>query len=146
MHAAELYEQAKAYRRDGDALRALQTLERAAALEPENPRVLSELAVLVAIERGQIRRGLELSQVALEHDAKDPETYLNLAQIYLKAGNKTEAVHCLREGLKIAPRHHGIIANLGALGIRRPPVFKSLPRSHPLNHLTGLVLHRLRLR
>ncbi len=131
---------------EGKGLDALVLLEQAFELDPDDAQSLSRLALLYALERGQIRRGLELSQEALDKDKSDPEIYLNLARIYLKNGQKAEAIHVLRAGLERAPEHAGLSTTLGSLGVRKRPVVDALPREHPLNRMLGRVATWLGLR
>jgi hypothetical protein len=40
-------------------------------------------------------------------------------------------------GLKIKPRHPGLVEALRRLGFRQRPVITFLPRSHPVNQMLG---------
>ncbi len=131
---------------EGRRLASLAACERALELDREAPAAVSFYAMLIALERGQVRRGLELSQEAMEKIPEDPEAYLNLARIYLKDGRKQEAVHCLNAGLEREPQHKGLLGELKRLGIRKDPVLGFLPRSHPLNRWLGRLRHRWQTR
>lgn len=130
----------------GDALAALALLERAHKAHPKNARVCSWLGVLLAEERGQTKRGLELCELALERDRSNPTNYYHLAKVQLRAGDKPRAIEILREGLGEHPDDEQLRGALVSLGIRKPPPFKGLARSHPINKYLGLLLSRLGLR
>jgi tetratricopeptide (TPR) repeat protein len=128
----------------GNTLAALAHLERALKLW-DSPAWYSYLGYCVAKERGQLRRGLDLCLSALERDRNNPAHYLNLGKIHLVAGNKEEALRVLREGMAQGGSDE-VMAELAALGMRKPPVIASLHRNHPLNKYLGLILSRLGLR
>jgi dihydrofolate reductase len=142
----ELLVRARELTREGRGLDALALLERAVEREPDNAAYLSELAALYALERGQVRRGLELSQEAVDKSPNNADIYFNLARIYLKGGYKIEALHVIDSGLAKNPDHPGLCELLITLGVRRRPLLRSLPRRHPLNHLLGWLATRLGLR
>lgn len=130
----------------GKGLDAIRCVENAVELAPANPAYLSLLGLLIARERGQLKRGLELAHQAVEQGARDPELCLNLAWIYLKADRRDEAVRWIDAGLEKTPGHEGLARERRLLGMRRPPVLGFLPRSHPLNKVLGLMGARLGLR
>lgn len=130
----------------GDTLEALAILERAHKVHPENPQVASWLGILLAEERGQTKRGLELCEEALGRDRSCPTLYYHLAKVQLRAGDKARAIEVLREGLREHPEDEQLRGALVSLGIRKPPPFKGLSRDHPLNKYAGILLARLGLR
>jgi predicted Zn-dependent protease len=121
----------------GQTLEALRLYEQLVEHDLSDAVRMSRLALLYALERGQIRRGLEICQEALEKDKTAPEVYLNLARVYLKAGQKAESIHVLHAGLEQAPDHADLAATLASLGVRRRPVMPALPRGHLVNRVLG---------
>jgi len=109
------------------------------------PRNSSNLAFCLAKVRGDFQGAFSLALEALHLDPDNPLHYLNFGRILLLAGHKEQAIQFWRKGLG-----HGkspvIEQELEAVGIRKPPVFKSLPRNHFLNRCAGLVGSRLSLR
>jgi tetratricopeptide (TPR) repeat protein len=130
----------------GKSLDAIRCAERAFDLDPDCPEHASLFALLIARERGQLKRGLELAHRAVEKGGPEPELCNNLAAIYLKAERRSDALRWVETGLERAPNHPGLIAQRNKLGLRRPPVLRFLPRQHPVNKYLGLWAHRLRLR
>lgn len=120
---------------------ALSCFEQAHTLR-ENPVYCSSLAFCVARTRSSYEEAIGLCRAAMSRETGNPTHYLHLGRIYLLAGQKNMAVETFRNGLKQGhdPR---IVRELDDLGLRRPPLFPSLDRSHPLNKYGGLLRSRL---
>jgi tetratricopeptide (TPR) repeat protein len=123
---------------------ALVCFERASEIEM-SPTVCSGLGYCVAAARGEVEKGMQLCRDAIERDPGNAFHYRNLGSVLLLAGNRGEAIQVLRDGLRIR-KDDGIIRKLDTLGTRKPPVIKSLARSHFLNRLLGSILSRLGFR
>ncbi len=124
-----------------NTLVALVQFEMAMAMQP-SPSVKSKLAYCLAKERQQYQQAMQLCREALQAEPSNPDHYYQLSRIYLVAGQKRKAIKSLRKGLKFR-RHQPIIDELNRLGLRKPPVFSSLPREHILNRTAGLLLAKL---
>ena len=113
--------------------------------QERTPRNCSNLAFCLAKVQGDFQTAFNLALEALHLDPDNPLHYLNFGRILLLAGHKEQAIQFWRKGLG-----HGkcpaIEQELEAVGLRKPPVFKSLPRNHFLNRYAGLVGSRLSLR
>ncbi|MFI5293726.1 MAG: tetratricopeptide repeat protein [Thermodesulfovibrionales bacterium] len=129
---------------EANLLGALACFERA-HIQETSPLIQSYLGYCIATERGQIAEALNLCRAAIERDPHNPEHYLNLGRVYLKAKKKDEAIAELRRGLSFG-NNQDIKALLEGLGLRKNPVFSFLSRDHVLNKSIGLILSRLRLR
>ena len=103
------------------------------------------LAYCRAKLKGNYAEAILLARKALDAEPGNSLHYLNLGKVLLMAGQVVEGIGMLRQGLR-----HGenldIIKELERLGVRKPPIFKNLPRSHPLNRYPGIVLSRLGVR
>ena len=128
----------------GQTLVALLHLEDAVKLG-STPLLASYLGYCLARERRQFRKGITLCQEAIKVEPKQVLHFLNLGRVYVEAGQKTLAIQAFRQGLRVG-RNRLITEQLAILGIRKPPVFNSLPRTHPLNRLAGKFLSRLGVR
>ena len=64
--------------------------EKANQLVPNQPAFMDTLAMLLA-ERRRAAKAIELQQKALELQPSNAGLRLNLAKIYIKAGDKTQA-------------------------------------------------------
>lgn len=128
----------------GETLVALMHFETANQLQPL-PAVQSALGYCLAKERRQYQRALALCRTALDSDPADPRHYYHLGRIYLLGNRRAPAITAFRRGLKLQ-RYQPIIDELRRLGVRKPPIFASLPRDHVLNRTTGTLLTRIGLR
>ncbi len=128
----------------GNTLVALSYLESAARLG-STPILASYLGYCLAQERHQFKKGAGLCLEALKQEPEQAIHYLNLGRVYLAAGEKVLAIKTWRKGLRLG-RNRLILEELKKLGIRRQPVFRSLPRSHSLNKHFGLFVARLGMR
>lgn len=105
------------------------------------PIAQSALAYCLAKERRQYQRAFALCRKAIGAEPADPRHYYHLGRVHLLAGQKSLAIAAFRRGLKLR-RYQPIIDELRRLGVRKPPVFSSLPRDHILNRTFGLFLTR----
>jgi Flp pilus assembly protein TadD len=142
----QLLAEGQALLRSNQALDALRCFEAALQSRPDDPRIMSQYAVLLCQQRGQGRRAMDLATRALELAAEDPDVHINMAHMQLAQGNKNAAVMVLREAAKRFPTHAGIAEFLAGLGKRRQPFVSALPRSHPLNKWVGMLTWRMGLR
>jgi hypothetical protein len=102
----------------------------------------SYLGVAIARCEGRRRDGLELCKYAVKLGPREPENRVNLAQAYLIARNRRQAVRQLHAGLKIAPRNRRL-RQLGVqIGTRRRPAIPFLSRDNPLNYWIGRLTYR----
>lgn len=123
---------------------ALASLEKGLKLTNE-PHWHSHLGYCIAKERGQTRKGVELCQEALAHEPDNAIHFLHLGRIHLLSGNKEEALRVFRQGISMEGSEK-IMQKLIELGMRKPLLFPSLERRHPLNRYLGFLLTRLGLR
>lgn len=107
-------------------------------------RFLSYYAVCQAMVSARTRRALSLCETALGTCGPEADLWLNLGLVRLRARQRDLAHEAFQEGLRLAPGHPELLMTLQRLRRRRPPVFRFLPRSHPLNRLSGRFLSRLR--
>lgn len=129
---------------EANLLGALACFEKA-HIKEKSPLIQSYLGYCIAMERGQIAEALNLCRAAIEGEPHNPEHYLNLGRVYLKAKKKDEAIAELRRGLSFGD-NQDIKVLLERLGLRNKPVFSFLSRNNYLNKYVGLILSRLRLR
>jgi predicted O-linked N-acetylglucosamine transferase (SPINDLY family) len=104
----------RAHQAKGDHGRAVVSFERALAIAPNAPDVLTSLGIALKAERNadaaeaSFRRALD---VAPEH----PEALMNLANLLYEQGKQDAAVEAYRRALKVAPGHTTGHYNLGLL-------------------------------
>lgn len=147
-----LTNQDPAPRPEGAFARALEAFHRGAyrrcldalACAGGDPAVAALREAASALLAGRPRRAVRPCLEAIRHHGAGPEMYGVLVVLLLAAGDRARAYRMVREGLRQAPGHPVLRRQLEALGVRRPPVFGFLPRSHPLNRWLGRVRHRYR--
>lgn len=107
-------------------------------------RFLSYYAVCQAMVSARTRRALTLCETALGTCGPEPDLWMNLGLVRLRARQRDLAREAFREGLRLSPGHPDLLMTMQRLRRRRPPVFRFLPRHHPLNRISGRVLSQLR--
>jgi Flp pilus assembly protein TadD len=129
--------------RNGHSAEALEYLRHAAQLEQQNPLYLSFLGVSVARAQRKWEAAVTLCETALSLRRTEAQLYLNLAEVYVSAGQRDNAVAVLDRGLiyfRVDARIRRARANLGR---RCPPVLSFLEREHFLNRELGKIRNRL---
>lgn len=132
---------------------ALDTVKQAVADYPSDPFFLSYLGYLTAQVERRKTEGYTFCENAIslmgriKSEDKEffyPILYLNLGRAYVLGGKKPEAIRAFQDGLRYDAHNENIHSELGALGIRRPPVLSFLDRSNPLNKYLGRLRYKLK--
>jgi len=92
----------------------------------------------------EIRRGLELAKRAQHSDPRNPNVYWCLAQLYVLARSRKEAIETVERGLRAAPDNFVLLRMRKRLGVRQPPPLPFLSRNHSLNVKLGKLMHRIK--
>ena len=129
--------------REGYQRRALAHFKKALELDSRNPFYLSYLGLALAMVEGQWAEAEELCLKALRMRRCQPELYLNLAEVYRRAGKKEDAVWTLEQGALFTKRDLRVAQAMDKLGVRQPPVFSFLDRKNPLNRGLGKLRHKV---
>ena len=116
---------------------AVEALRDAHSMDPRNARIQSLLGLATARAGGRFDEARALCEEASKREFDNPDLYLNLAQVYLGYGRRSEALRYLRRGQMIDPENALIRRALAELGRRRAPVCRFLPRRHPINRALG---------
>ena len=131
-------------------LEALAYFESSLNLEEKSgnpaPRMkyLSYYGLSLSLAAGRTHEAIEMCERALSVEFYNPDLYLNVARVYLSAGERRRAHKAICQGLRIEKGHAGLINELKRMGLRRRPVFAFLPRNHILNRFTGRITARVR--
>jgi Flp pilus assembly protein TadD len=128
--------------RDGNAGKAVECFRSAAEAEERNPYYLSFLGLAVARAQRKWGPALELCQAALRLRPIESQFHLNLAEVYLAAGRREEAVEVLDSAVKYFQRDARVNTQRGKLGKRVSPVLPFLDRQNFLNRNLGQLRHR----
>ena len=130
-------------------LESLAFFESALNLEEKSgnpaPRMkyLSYYGLSLSLAAGRTQEAVEMCERALSVEFYNPDLYLNVARVYMAAGERRRAHKALCQGLRIEKGHTGLISEIRRMGLRRRPLFGFLPRNHPLNVLTGRLVARI---
>lgn len=134
---------------------ALELIEDAIALFPDDPFIISIHGYLRAAVLKQYREGKDECKTALAlYDKKRLAGgeyyrhffYLNLGKVHLLTGDRNLAINYFRKGLDHDSSNSDIINELIQLGIRKRPVVPFLSRDNFLNKSMGKLMSRLGLR
>jgi len=126
----------------GDFLDALAYFESTLELSGGEPgrlpvAAMSYYGLCLAMASDRLVEARDICEAAAEAAPTNPEMYLNLSHVCVRQGDRAHAFRTLVRGLRVEPRHPGIIEAMRRLGFRRRPVVSFLPRQHPLNRLLG---------
>lgn len=128
--------------RDDHPEAALDHMYRAAELEPENPFYKSYLGLAIARAEKRWADAEDLCDSAVRRKRDQPQLYLNLAEVYVLAGRKQDAVETLLMAARYAQRDSRVQRMLSQLSSRRRPVIPFLRRENAINRRLGLWRHR----
>lgn len=136
-----------------EGLRALQKgspqsaaahLHKAVEQDRANPFYLSFYGLALARVNRHSAEAEDLCIEALRMNRTQAHLYLNLAEVYVRMGQREYALSTLYNGLQHTRWHSRVVRALEVLGIRRRPVITFLARQNFLNRQLGKLRHRLR--
>ena len=129
--------------RDGHSSEALEYLRRASQLKQQNPYYLSFLGVAMARAERNWPAALELCKTAASMRRNEAQLYVNLAEVYVSAARRNDAVETLDTALKYCGADARITRIRAKLGKRSSPVLPFLDRGNALNRSLGKLRHRM---
>lgn len=132
--------------RKGQPAEALEYLQQAAQLKQQNPYYLSFLGVSMARAERKWAPAVELCKTAVSLKRNDAQLHLNLAQVYVSAGRREDAVQTLDTAVTYCGTDARIRRMRGRLGRRGSPVLPFLERENFLNRGLGKLRHRVLVR
>jgi Flp pilus assembly protein TadD len=129
--------------RKGQSAEATEHFRHAAELEQKNPYYLSFLGVSVARAQRKWAAAVKLCETALSLRRNEAQLYLNLAEVYVSAGQRDEAVEVLDRALIYFSADTRVRRARANLGMRCSPVLPFLERGHFLNRSLGKLRRRV---
>jgi tetratricopeptide (TPR) repeat protein len=111
--------------------------ERAYRRNLMDPRVLSNYGLTLVLVEGDRQRGIRFCEEAVRRGLVTTETLVNLARALVVTRNKEQAIRALRRAMELAPDDPRVGQEFAALGLRRPPPIRWLPRDCFLNKWLG---------
>jgi tetratricopeptide (TPR) repeat protein len=118
---------------------AMKRFEEALQISPNNSAYLSYYGLCVAMEREDFQSALQLCERAVKIEPKNPISRVNLGKVFRLKGDNDKAYKSFIQAWKVDKTHPSAAAELSRMGIRRPPVFSFLSRSHWLNRRFGMI-------
>jgi Flp pilus assembly protein TadD len=128
---------------EGHPVEAHGRFQRAVELETQNAYYLSFLGVSEARGRKKWTAAADLCESALKLKRDEAQFYLNLAEVYLSAGRREDAVAVLDRGLIYLVDDPRLKRARARLGRRRSSVLPFLERGNFLNRSLGKLRHRV---
>ena len=122
---------------------ALGYLRRAVELDRSNPFYLSFLGVAVARAQGKWGEAEFLCATAVQLKGDDARLYLNLAEVYIEANRRQDAMRVLQTGIERTGNGSILLKAMGRMQRRRSAMLSFLGRSHFLNRHLGRLRHAL---
>jgi tetratricopeptide (TPR) repeat protein len=104
---------------------------------PVPMKYLSYYGLCLAVCSDRFEEASALCETAVRGEFYNPDLYWNLGRVYLRAGDRHQAYGSFVRGLRLNPRHKGLIGEIRRLGMRKKPIVRFFPRSHPLNRILG---------
>lgn len=127
----------------GEYQRCMASLHELREEAPGDARLEAFVAASRALAQGAVVPGVKTCLAALRRGSHVPDVCLALGAILLQAGERAKAHAAFRKGLDADPVHPYLRARVRSMGVRRPPVLRRLPRTHPVNRVLGLLRARL---
>lgn len=125
---------------------AMNAFQMAYRLKPADPFIKSYYGLSLALCRKRGNEAIRLCEESVQPECFHSDLYLNLGRVYLLSGQRNRAFRAFMEGMRTGDDNPELLAEIQAMGVRRPPVFTFLDRGHVANKWAGLALHRMGLR
>jgi Flp pilus assembly protein TadD len=127
----------------GQSAQALEHLRNAVALHHHNPYYLSFLGVAVGRSERKWQDAVRFCEAAISSKRSEAQLYLNLAEVYVCAGRRDDAIAALDKGLIYFSSDTRMKRARADLGKRSSPIIPFLERGHFLNRSLGKIRHRV---
>jgi len=141
--SVELFKNGLAALRNGYSDFAVVYLRNAFEHDRGNPFYASYYGLALARAEVDCAKAESLCQAALRMKRDQPDLYVNMAEVYRRAGYLEDALLTLYKGLQLTRWDSRVVRALEELGVRRPPVLSFLHRKHFLNRHLGKLRNRL---
>lgn len=105
---------AQYYLRVNEPEEAIKAFQQALEFDPDNPTILTDLAVL-HVRQGKVREALRLAEKAAEVDPSYENAFILLGRLYAGTGHNSKAIDAYRRVIAINPSNHDAYLLLGTL-------------------------------
>jgi cytochrome c-type biogenesis protein CcmH/NrfG len=103
------------YLQQNDPARAEQAFRSVYRLNPENPGVCLMLAQVIARNPQGISEAISLYNQAISLDPRNTQAYIDLGNLYLKAGDRANAARAVERAAQLNPTNRNLRAQADAL-------------------------------
>jgi Flp pilus assembly protein TadD len=140
----EFYVKAQANIKRNNHKDAINLLEQALKISPENPVYLSMMGWCEA-EMGDTKQGEIMCRRALQvsGNERDPMLYVNLGRVLLLRGDRMKAREQFMKAYRKDNTNAPAALELSRMGVRKKPVLPFLGRNHTLNIFLGKLRHSM---
>ena len=128
--------------KNGYAKHALPHLHHAVEIESQNPYYLSFLGLALARAEKKWTEATRLCETTLQLKGKEPQFHLNLAEVYVAAGQRSSAISTLERAIENFGPTPRLTKARSRIEKRQSPVLPFLKREHVLNKSLGKLRHR----
>ena len=128
--------------RDGKSQAALEYFRKASELENNDPYYASFAGLALARAEKKFAQAIKLCEAAVSLRRNEVQLYLNLAEVYVSAGRRDDAIRILDRAAASFGRHAGLRRARLRLGSRRSPTLSFLSRENVVNKQLGIWRHR----
>jgi len=106
-------------------------------------KYLSYYGLCLAVSSDRLDEARAICEAAVRGQFYNPDLYWNLGRVYLRGGDRQQAFGSFVRGLRLNPRHTGLVGEIRRLGIRKRPLVRFFTRSHPVNRILGRLRRHL---
>lgn len=127
----------------GYSNRALVELRRCVEVDSTNPYYLSFLGLAIARSEKKWAEATKLCETALHLKRKELQLHLNMAEVYVAAGQRENAIETLDRAKESFGPDARLVKARSRVEKRRSPVLPFLPRQSAVNIKLGKLRHRV---
>lgn len=127
----------------GYSNKALVELRRCVEIDSANPYYLSFLGLAIARSEKKWAEATKLCETALQLKRKELQLHLNMAEVYVAAGQRENAIETLDRAKESFGPDVRLMKARSRIEKRRSPIVPFLPRQNALNKSLGKLRHRV---
>lgn len=127
----------------GYSNKALVELRRCVEIDSSNPYYLSFLGLAIARSEKKWAEATKLCETALQLKRKELQLHLNMAEVYVAAGQRENAIETLDRAKESFGPDARLMKARSRIEKRRSPIVPFLPRQNALNKSLGKLRHRV---
>jgi tetratricopeptide (TPR) repeat protein len=142
IEALTSFKQGLQFLKGGYSQKALVQLRRCVEIESSNPYYLSFLGLAIARSEKKWGESIKLCETALQLKRKELQLHLNMAEVYVAAGQRENAIDTLDRAKESFGPDARLVKARSRIEKRRSPILPFLGRQNALNKSLGKLRHR----